>query len=72
MKAPLTLNGFKVVRSKVHTQCVTVMCDRGDSDYVVATWWPLLGNTWSWGHYLDSADEADFCFNDVAKRNAKR
>jgi hypothetical protein len=71
---PTRINGHLVLEFKDHCNgYVTVMVHRAhDDSYIVATWWPNLGESWSWGHYLDSRDEADFVFTDVSKRNARR
>lgn len=81
MEAPKTLNGYPVIKSEVHANCVTVMMDAAHK-FIVATWWPELGATWSWGHYHhhnsdtdsrnDARDDADASFYDAAKRNATR
>lgn len=75
MNVPETLNGSPVIRSAVHEDCVTVMV-RGPSDYVVATWWPELGTSWSWGHYFAgpaySLTEATKDFDRTCRRNSKR
>lgn len=75
---PQVLNGYPVVRTERHANCVTVMV-RKDDEFVVATWWPELKTTWMWGHYFrflgDEAtakNKAAAEFNDVAERNARR
>lgn len=84
MTAPETLNGYPVVQSRAHTSCVTVMCIRDAHNapnacsYVVGTWWPSLGDSWQWGHYIHDTDPADAeaaaegTFDEVAARNARR
>lgn len=69
------LNGYTVVERKAHENCVTVMVLRKDDSevpYVVATWWPDLGKTWSWGHYCHNIKEADTAFAEAAVRNERR
>ncbi len=51
------------------------MVDRGSDNphrFVVATWAPILGNTWSWGHYCADLVEANKEFAAAEKRNAHR
>lgn len=71
---PATLNGHPVVAKEEHANCSTVMVLRDDNSvpYVVATWWPSLGTSWSWGHYCDDRVEADRAFRAAASRNAAR
>ena len=72
--APARLNGYGVNKSQVHKNCVTVAVYRPDEPelpFVVATWWPELGNSWSWGHYVSRADMLT-TFRNVAARNANR
>ena len=75
MDTPKTLNGYPVIRVEQHKNCATVMVDK-PGEYVVATWWPELGSSWSWGHYFpgpaDACDEAMHDFNRTATRNAGR
>lgn len=82
MDTPKTLNGYKVIRVEQHKNCSTVMCD-APGKLVVATWWPELGNTWSWGHYYHpdngtiaahekNRQAANADFDETATRNAKR
>lgn len=77
MIAPNTLNGYPVILATRHPSCVTVVVDR-KSDYptlqryVVATWWPDLGTTWSWGHYVDTTEEALLTCREVENRNRMR
>lgn len=72
--APQELNGYPVVRAARHANCWTVMMYRkGDAmPYAVATWWPELGASWSWGHYMASDVEAYADFDATATRNATR
>lgn len=70
---PRELNGYPVLHREDHRNGVfTVMVERGEDDYAVATWWADLGATWSWGHYSTSYDVAAADFKQVAARNAKR
>lgn len=70
---PERLNGFRVISHQIHAVCVTVAIERWDH-VVIATWWPDLGNTWMWGHYLHGKtggqQQHEFCL--VAARNARR
>lgn len=69
----LTLNGYPVVRSTLHLNGYsTVMVKRGETDYVVATWYPALGSTWSWGHYDMDYIDAGKVYEETAKRNEQR
>lgn len=74
IRAPKSLNGYPVVRQRPHPNCATVMMKRDAGDYVIATWWPDLGDSWMWGHYLPDTTslELDTEFRDVADRNATR
>lgn len=74
LKAPATLNGYPVIQSRVHESCVTVMVERRDqiTPFVVATWWPGLLGTWSWGHYEHCLPDAMETFEEVAGRNRRR
>jgi len=80
--APTTLNHCPVIKSEKHANCFTVMME-GEGQYIVATWWPDLGKTWSWGHYTpfnendaisrnDAHNEALDDFHHASRRNAKR
>lgn len=40
--------------------------------WVVASYWPALGRTWSWGHYCATLAEADSAWADVTARNRNR
>lgn len=71
---PAELNGYPVVRKTESANVVTVMVERANTPglpFVVATWWPELGNTWSWGHYVERKI-ADTVFTEVLLRNDKR
>jgi hypothetical protein len=75
VKAPVKLNGYPVIQSAIHSNgYVSVMVKREDEfmPYVVATWWPELKKSWSWGHYHYDHAEALESFNEVQERNAKR
>ena len=74
MQAPATLNGYPVIQSRVHESCVTIMVERSDmiTPFVVATWWPALGDSWSWGHYEYCRPDALEMFEEVAGRNRRR
>lgn len=74
LTAPEKLNGYPVIQSEVFAQCITVMMLRDDprQPFVVATWWPELKTTWSWGHYSSSRKQADRDFFDVSRRNLRR
>lgn len=68
-----TLNGYQVKSIIQHANCATVVVERDEGDYVVATWWPELGSGWSWGHYgLRDADAVDAVLREVTARNARR
>lgn len=71
---PTMLNGHPVIRLERHANCTTVMVERDPNHlpYVVATWAPHLGSTWSWGHYCIDRDEADAEFAATAARNGAR
>jgi hypothetical protein len=72
---PTELNGYPVIRFAEHKNCVTVMVRREQNPaipYVVATWWPELKSTWSWGHYCYNSVEADAEFKAAKARNEKR
>lgn len=78
MQAPTKLNGYPVIESAIHANCVTVMVQK-ESEYVVATWWPELKSCWSWGHYVAfqaspglARKEADAQFTAAKERNASR
>ncbi len=74
MNIPKVLNGYEVIQSAKHTNCATVMMT-GDEKVVVATWWPELKSTWSWGHYFHGermVSEAVVSFAEVSQRNARR
>lgn len=75
VNVPTMLNGCQVQESKAHLNgYVTVLVNRSTlhNPYVVATWWPELGNSWSWGHYEDSMLDADKTFREVSRRNEQR
>lgn len=88
MTAPAKLNGHPVIKSTVHTNCVTVMVAKTGvwseplkiDEFVVATWWPELKSGWSWGHYfpthftteVETRALADADFAETEKRNAER
>lgn len=72
---PTQLNGYQIIEIRYHQNCATVMVYRPDEErapYVVATWWPELGTTWSWGHYCTTEAEADETFAEVRAKNARR
>lgn len=72
---PTTLNGFPVKMVRLHLNgYATVMVEREGSidPYVVATWWPELKDTWSWGHYERNLDEANDKFDLISARNCNR
>lgn len=73
MSVPKLLNGYAVVWTRTHSNgYVTVMVERDDATFIVATWWKELGSTWQWGHYDLKRADADVCFEGVAERNRKR
>lgn len=79
MTPPATLNGLPVLSFVVHKNCATVALVRGaDTDpaqtTIIATWWPDLGTSWSWGHYLrgNMSKAARGCFDEVSARNENR
>lgn len=73
-QVPKKLNGLPVLASCAGgTGYHTVMMERpGFQPFVVATWWPDLETSWSWGHYCDTREEADGIFAQVATLNARR
>lgn len=74
VKHPSTLNGYPVERFIPHDNCASVMVRRGPNDFVLATWWPDLGETWMWGHYLPGASriEREAEWIELQDRNATR
>lgn len=72
-EVPERLNGYPVISHQIHAVCVTVAVERGNH-IVIATWWPDLGNTWMWGHYLHgkTGGQQQSAFCEVAARNARR
>jgi hypothetical protein len=73
MIKPKTLNGKPVVQLCEHGNGYwTVMVQRGENDYIVATWWQSLKSQWSWGHYDLTEDEANVVYDETCKRNAMR
>lgn len=76
MTAPAYLNGYPVIRYAKHENCITVLVEKPSGELVVATWWPALSTTWSWGHYFTSPEDrqdranCDFCA--TSDRNARR
>jgi DNA-binding transcriptional ArsR family regulator len=66
LAVPSALNGFPVVAAWPRFLAGTdsglrVVADRGRGSYrrfVVATWSPNCGASWTWGHYCESAQEA--------------
>lgn len=75
MNAPATLNGYPVIHHHSHANCATVLVDRGEEErgprFVVATWWPELKTSWSWGHYVDEAGK-NRTMVEVRSRNMMR
>lgn len=79
MSIPTKLNGHPVIAFNLHTNgYATVMVEK-PGEYVVATWWPELGKSWSWGHYhqapigdVDAYNRAQDDFAETAKRNSAR
>ena len=70
---PKELNGYPVLHREDHRNgYYTVMIQRGEADFVVATWLKELGSTWSWGHYETSYATANEVFKGVAHRNSRR
>lgn len=75
------LNGYPVIAYTQHKNVQTVMM-AAPGKFIVATWWPDLGEHWYWGHYFhhngdtdsrnDARDDADAAFKDAEKRNAER
>lgn len=58
--APATLNGAPVLAVAAQGDRLRVLVDRGADSahrFVVASWWPGLGRSWSWGHYFATAQE---------------
>lgn len=77
MTAPHShLNGYPVIAFDRHSRDYhTVMVDRGHLQpqrYVVATWWPALGDAWQWGHYCDDMAQANETMFAVSARNHSR
>jgi len=75
MTLPKTLNGHAVELCHDHgngfATVLVHMPENRVTPYCVATWWPELGQRWTWGHYCSDIDSDDI-FNDVAHRNARR
>lgn len=70
---PRELNGYPVIGCVEHSnKYCSVLVKRADNDYVVATWWPELKETWSWGHYESSYEDASRTYEDVKRRNRMR
>jgi hypothetical protein len=72
---PKALNGFPVTMATPHENgYVTVLVTRKDDPmpYVVATYWRDLGNSWSWGHYAATPEEAMTDYLEASERNAER
>lgn len=76
MEVPAKLNGYPVIRSKVHANCATVVVQRETSIHenplVVCTWWPKLGSTWMWGHYGYNDETVKIKFNQICASNEGR
>ena len=75
VKAPTKLNGFPVIASMTHSNgYVSVMVERDDEfmPFVVATWHEGLKNSWTWGHYFYTRDEAVADFQETQARNQNR
>lgn len=73
-KAPQTLNGFpvKAVRWIDATRCTVCVLREGHRDnWIVAQWWPELGDTWQWGHYGNSWEWADDLASKIAAEYRK-
>lgn len=71
---PRELNGKPVIHAEPHKNCATVLVEN-NGEFIVATYWPELKNSWSWGHYFCGADafkEATADFDKTAKRNSTR
>lgn len=61
-RAPAALNGCPVLAVFPRRDgCAVVLVKRPESfrPFVVASYWPDLGDSWSWGNYLASAQEAE-------------
>lgn len=61
---PKTLNGHPVKAFAIHPdgQTALVMVHRPGHamhPYVTATWWPELADTWQWGNYHSTWEEAN-------------
>lgn len=58
---PATLNGYPVKATARLRERALVIVHRGTAHdpWVVASWWPELGDAWMWGHYCTSWEEAD-------------
>lgn len=73
---PTTLNGYpvKAVTISDNRDTALVLVHRGDrfQPWVVAHWWPELADRWEWGHYFDSAAEADHFRAGWIRHHAKR
>lgn len=62
MNAPKALNGHPVIASAprrgMSDMLAVVVYRVAARDYVVASWSPMLGTGWSWGHYYENLIEA--------------
>jgi hypothetical protein len=75
MQIPKELNGKPVVHAVAHENGIATLMMQGDGEIIVATWWPELGASWSWGHYHRGSHvilEAGLDFDETCKRNEAR
>lgn len=67
---PTSLNGLpvKAIRWISDTRGVVIIHDRNNTHdpWIVAQWWPELGDTWQWGHYGNSWQWADDLASKIA------
>lgn len=70
---PKVLNGYPVYHREDHRNgYFTIMVQKGEDEFVVATWWSDLKTQWMWGHYSFSHADAVEDFKEAAARNSKR
>lgn len=60
---PTTLNGYPVkaftISRNADRALVLVHREGNFMPWVAASWWPELGDSWMWGNYFKSYEEAD-------------
>ena len=72
---PDQLNGYDVIRVQINpaSNMAAVMVQREHPmrPYVVASWYPALGTTWSSGDYVATVEEANKSFTNRCSSLAK-